>query len=804
MIITYINGSDRSSDITQGSLTINNQIQQRSDNCSFEVFQNAAPVENQDLKIYDGDLVASISSNVITVQGLYARNVNKFYAGQVLWLRLGNANAEKVTVQSYTETTLQVTLVTAPVITVSNGDQLGELIFGGVVSRVKDKNLQTLQNLLYDVTGVDYSKIFDKKIISSSWANVDSRYIINDFCNTAVNYGATIDQLSYATNGAVVAAWTKSGDANNPTTDTADFVDGSASGVFSWTYSTGTAMWATTISSQDFSAFTGVSSGLPTKGMEMIWAKFADLTKIGRFKLQLGSNSSNYATLTLAPTVNTDWGYQSAKLVNVTLTGTPVWTAVTYAAIVITETASSSVKLNSFRILDSSSFTNYHVQPTTLITDFRSPQLKPTALMNQLAQSFDFTWYIDYERDVHFIPKESLVSPYQITDVTNNFSNLSIEADVTNLGNRIIINGGSTLSTSTYAQVFQGDGVLRAWILQSPFDLLTIKIDDNTSTKTTVSGTTTTNIKIVAHGFSTGDHIVNRSRSNAVRSITKVDADNFTVQAVTGQTSGDTISYFNITKTAGIDGLTDETTVDYLYNSDAQSVRASAQTLVIPAATYIRFSFSEKIPIQLQYMDAASVNALKALGLGDGIFDLAPYSDANIQDLNTAFLTAQAKVGQFSNAVINGTFNTDQRGLRSGQLLTINQTIKRGINETYVIQKVNIKSHNTMIDDYFQYTVTFGTTLFGWIELMQKILRNNSNITANTNQVVETFVTSDDTVSAVDTNAVAVNGGFQSVKNTEAPTVHDTNTVTISSLPWEWEVSSGQPLQTRWNLFEWQ
>lgn len=55
------------------------------------------------------------------------------------------------------------------------------------------------------------------------------------------------------------------------------------------------------------------------------------------------------------------------------------------------------------------------------------------------------------------------------------------------------------------------------------------------------SGTTTTNIKMVAHGMTNGDYIINKSRTNTVRSITVVDLDNITVTAITGQITGDSI-----------------------------------------------------------------------------------------------------------------------------------------------------------------------------------------------------------------------------------------------------------------------
>jgi len=57
--------------------------------------------------------------------------------------------------------------------------------------------------------------------------------------------------------------------------------------------------------------------------------------------------------------------------------------------------------------------------------------------------------------------------------------------------------------------------------------------------KASVTGTTTTTIKITAHGLSTGDYIVNVTRSNALRQVTKVDANTLTVTAITSQTVGD-------------------------------------------------------------------------------------------------------------------------------------------------------------------------------------------------------------------------------------------------------------------------
>lgn len=803
MLFYYINGSDRSSDVTESTLTISNQIQQRSDTAAFEVFRNSKPVANQDVKIYDGDLVSNIVGAVITLTGKFATQVNKFYAGQVVWLNIGTSYLEKATVLSYNEATLTLTLTATPVHPPSAGSQMGQLIFGGIVSRVKDKNLHSLSNLLYDVTCVDYTKIFDKKIVSDTWSDVDARYIINDFCNTTVNYNQTLDNLSYADNTSIQAAWTKSLDGSNPTVDLSSFIEGTSSAIFSWVYGSGTAKWEASLSSRNISDLLGVTSGTPAKGRLMLWGYASDLNKITSLKIRIGSSNVNYVEVTLQPTIVGDWGYMSASLAGITPTGTPNWTSWTYTAIIIAETASSSIKLNGLRVNDDSSFTLYNVTTTPIIQDYRSPQLKPTALVNQLAQAYSYVWYIDYERDIHFVTDESYPSPLSITDTSNNFYDLKTDIDASNIGNSIIINGGEMLSLSTYAQVFEGDGVFRVWLLKSKFANLVVKTDNGSSTKTTEATTNTTSVKITAHGFLVGDHIVNRTRSNTIRQILTVpDADHFTVEAIAGQTSGDSISYFAATKTIGVEGLVDETTVDYVYNSNEKSVRATSQTNTLTAGTFIRFSYNERLQIQTKYTNTASANALKSIGLGDGIFDLAPYNDKNITDLNTAILIAQAKTAQFSNPVINGSFTTDQRGLRAGQLITINQSTGRAINTTYVVQKIQTKQKGGEYQDYLEYSVTFGTTLFGWIEFMQKLLKNTNNVDILIDEVVETFVSSDEVTAAIDTNTVA-KGGIKKTTIAEIPTTHDDNTAIKFTPPWHWEASVGQPVTTRWNLFSW-
>lgn len=802
MLFFYVNSTNRTDDVVDNTLRIINQIQQRADSCQFKIFNGTKPTENQDIKIFDGALVVSHVGATIILQNSYQTDVQAFRPGQAIWLKIGDSSVEKAEVATYTESTKTIVLMASPAVSLVSGDKVGELIFGGVVARVADENLGILQNIEYTITGVDYTKIFDKKNINDTWADVDSRYIINDFFNTTVNYNSTLDNLSYANNAAIQAEWIESGDGGNPTVDSADFLEGTSSGVFAWTFTGGAATWVASPTTKDISDLLGVASGAPTKGRLMGWFKTSDQSKITSLKIKVGSAAGHYAELIVPLRVTTDWQYQEIKFTTAAITGAPDWTATDYVAMVIVETVNGAVRWNGLRVNAEGSFTMFNVESTPLFDDFRSPQIKPTALVNQMAKTWENIWYIDYERDIHFKNKENDPAPFEITNTSNNFTDLSVEADVSNVGNRIIVRGGEKISTSIYSEVKEGNNGQREWLMKNKFSGLAISIDDNSSTDTMEVGTTTTTVNATGHGLLTGDYIINRTRNNAVREITKITNDQFTVETVPAQTNGDIFSKFATSKTSGIEGIVDETTVDYVYNSNEKSVRAAVNTVTLPTGTFIKFSYYERTPIQIQYTDPASSNALKALGIGDGIFDLDPITDRNITDLSTALSIAVAKVSEFSNAIITGIFTTEQKGLRAGQLLHIEESIGRNINENYVIQTVSKKQREGRFKDNILFEVTFGTTLFGWIEFMQKLLRVKDSIELNVDDIVETYVTSLETVEIVSVD-VATIGGPHPVRGDETITSDDANTTTLTIPPWHWETSVGQALSTRWGKFEW-
>lgn len=801
MIKIFINSTDRTADIERMSTARQNEIQQRADSLSFLVYQGVKPSENQDVKAYIADTIASAASNVLTLNGNTEPNTNKFRGGQILFLRIGQSNMEKVIVDSYNPATLELTLTTNPVSAVSSGDVIGELFFGGVISRVADRNVGYIANLEYDIECVSYVKIFDRKLVADSWQAVDARYIINSFVNSTVNYNSTLDSMSYPSQGALASEWPNSGQALTPDIETADYLEGNSSCRMYIGTGSGNAVLTGTPVGRNVVDLVGVTSGLPTKGELMFWMKVdGDFTRITSVTLQLGPNSTVRLNVSFPLPVDNEWHYYRAKLSSGALLNNPSWTNLNRVQILIGVSAGTafSVLLNGIRINADNSFTLNNVEPTLEFSDFRAPQIKPTSLMQTLSKAVEFVWYIDYERDINFKSASVIPAPINLTDISDNFNNLSIEVDQSQLGNRIIIRGGERTSIGVYSEVRQGNNAQREWLMKSKFNNLNVWLDDNSSTATAESGTTDTNITLTGHGLSTGDFIINRTRDNAVREIEVVDADNFTVESVPSQTDGDTISFFTIPTTIGIEGLADESTVEYVYNSNEKSIRATAATPTLSETTFIKFAYNERIQVSIQYTDPTSANALKAMGIGDGLFDLDPITDRNITDTGTAITLAKAKINDYRNPIIRGRFTTDQDGLRAGQTINISDSV-RGINSNYVIQTISTRIEAGEHGDYFVHDVKFGTTLFGIIEFYQKLLKQSNSIEVGTDDLVETYIagSEDVLVSAVE---AAVLGGAKQASEDEEVLTDDVNNTYIIGGGWQYEPSTGQPIPTRYNL----
>lgn len=804
MLKIFVNNSDQSAHLSDGSLVIQDQIQNKANTASFSFNKGVtAPSENQSIKVFDCVKIVSLVSTALEVRdvlrsGLSILTFNKYRAGEYLWLGIGTATEERVTIASVAASTtagqVLITLSAAAVSAHSANELAGKKVFAGTLTYVNARNPRQLTDVVYDCTATDFTKIFDRKLINDSWTSYDARQILNDALDTTVNYNKELDDMEYANSTAAQAEWIESGDGGNPTIDTTNFIQGANSVSFPWTNSGGTATFSATPTSADFSDLTGAASGAPTKGNISFWYKRAAATGITSLAVRAGSDATNYAAVSFTPEADTDWHFISLPLTAASITGTPVWTALDYLAIVVTETATTSILIDDVRLTADGSFTMYNFEATDTFDNARAAFKKPTVFIDALAKSLEYSWFIDYDKDIHFFDRETNVAPFGLSGTTDNFWDLKIDVDTSQLKNRQTVRGGTKTSDSLYKQAVQGDGATREWIMKSQFKNLTVYLDDNSSTDTCEAGTTTTNITAALHGLVSGDWIVNRTRSQA-RQITFVDVNNFTVGAVASQTTGDTFSKFATSKTVGIEFLDDETTVDYVYNFAEKSIRASSVTVTLPTTSYLLFSYNEIIPIRIQLSEPASIAAMKAVIGGDGIFDGAVISDSSLDSTQGAQDRARAELNQYANAIVKVSFETDSEGLSAGQLVNVVDT-GRSISDNYLIQRIRTKYNG----DFPSFSVDCASSLFGIIEYFQKLSQGVGERQIDEDEIIDQIFGEDVEITISEAHVLVPN---HEVEETATVTVTPSDTVTerdMTTDPFVWEPDASV---NQFNLAQW-
>lgn len=789
----FIDSTDRTGDVIDNSIRIMDELQERVNKCSFKLVGNK-PSEGEEVKVYDGYPILSSTSTSVTLRKDYNKSLqnNLFRVGDTVVVAINQSDEENAVISSISSDSgnLKLTMTASFSNTPTAGELCGVKKFAGNIFRPSDRNIRVLENIEYFIDCLDYTRIFDKRLINDTYEDKDARYIVNDFCNNFINKNQEIDSMNYADNSAVQAEWIESGDGDNPTVDTSNLREGTSSVTMPWTNSGGTATFSATPVSVDVQDFTGAASGTPTKGIIAFWYDCLDYTAITNFKLRIGSDSSNYAEITITPTSN-DWVYETQELSDASITGTPDWTALDYAAIVVTETSSSNIRIDGIRILEREHFRHYpYVETSVEFNDFRIPRIKPTEVMQRLADELAWYWYIDYDRNIRLFNESTNFAPFSMDETSDNFRDLSVTYDISRLINQQFVKGGDEVSEEKYSQVEEGDSFTREWLTKNKFKNLEVLFDDGSVTDTMEGGTTTTNVNATGHGLVTGDYMVNRSRSNAVRKITKVDDDNFTVAAVASQTSGDTFSTFT-EMNIGIEGLDDETTLDYVYNFNEKSIRATTAEATIDAGDFLVFRYNEVFPILVKRRDNVSIsNMISVLGYSDGIFDGQPIIDRTIKTRSEAVAVADATLNKYSNVVITATFTTNQEGLQSGQLISIKDTTSssRNINQNFLIQKV-VQRQIEWGENVFQ--VTCSSLLFGVMELLQQMLKQGRKLEVdedaridNVEDQYETVNISEVVTSAVDDNLQSENVSIADVISEETvftpPFVYEPDGASVS------------------------
>lgn len=105
------------------------------------------------------------------------------------------------------------------------------------------------------------------------------------------------------------------------------------------------------------------------------------------------------------------------------------------------------------------------------ISSIKFNYLQISQVMRRLCELTGRSWYIDYDKDLHYFPTTTNAAPFNITSSANDYTDLRINKDASQLKNRVYVRGGTKLSDATTYST-KGDGVKRQFTLpDKPHDV---------------------------------------------------------------------------------------------------------------------------------------------------------------------------------------------------------------------------------------------------------------------------------------------------------------------------------------------
>lgn len=92
----------------------------------------------------------------------------------------------------------------------------------------------------------------------------------------------------------------------------------------------------------------------------------------------------------------------------------------------------------------SSGFTVNNVDCPIEIDSVAFNRLKIGDCIQKLADLVSYSWYVDYDKDIHFFPKNNETAPFNLTDDSGNYIYESLEhlEDLSQIRNKILVEGG--------------------------------------------------------------------------------------------------------------------------------------------------------------------------------------------------------------------------------------------------------------------------------------------------------------------------------------------------------------------------
>lgn len=118
----------------------------------------------------------------------------------------------------------------------------------------------------------------------------------------------------------------------------------------------------------------------------------------------------------------------------------------------------------------SDGFTTNNVVGALTISSVSFSRLSVADSLQKLADAISYVWYVDYDKDIHFFPKNAELGN-NLTDTSGNYiyESLEIVEDLTQVRNSVLVQGGEAKSANPRTEYFDGNGTRVQFALANKF-----------------------------------------------------------------------------------------------------------------------------------------------------------------------------------------------------------------------------------------------------------------------------------------------------------------------------------------------
>lgn len=311
----------------------------------------------------------------------------------------------------------------------------GTKVFGGNIVQIAE-DIAAVERQIYTVTVKDYTHLMDRRLIIEKYTSKPVINIICDILNRYVNKGDRLEIATFEANevwsgGTVDSTNYRTGDRARKLTSTNLVLD-----------------YMTRDIIVDLQP-----SGFSTSDYIELDVYVDSYAKLSNSLIKLGDSTlTNYFSLDITSQITKDgWNFIRAAKSSFTQTGTITWPTIAkiYCGINATAGQTVNVTFDNWQEVKTTAFNRDNANDALQVVNYMAFNYEaPSSAIQRMAELFQWNWYVDEDKSIHFFAKFDRGAAFNLTDTGGKYvyNSLSVNSSADQIRNSIFVRGGDYLA----------------------------------------------------------------------------------------------------------------------------------------------------------------------------------------------------------------------------------------------------------------------------------------------------------------------------------------------------------------------